>query len=193
MMTMGKRNFMGGPSVAEMESREVYEQWLATTCQDGLLVHNARTLLGEITLMGIANSGFWWLLAGGCVVLEMLTGTFYLLMLGLGFVAAALAAYAGLGLAAQVAAAALVGGGSVAVWHAVRIARARRTGEPTATEQSLDVGETLQIAQWDADGTASIHYRGARWTAVPRGPQPAQPGLHRIVGLVGNRLVVDKV
>jgi hypothetical protein len=29
--------------------------------------------------MGIADSTFWWLLAGTCIVLELVTGTFFLL------------------------------------------------------------------------------------------------------------------
>ena len=37
----------------------------------------------------------WWLVTGAIVVAELLTGTFYLLMLGLGAVAAALAAHLG--------------------------------------------------------------------------------------------------
>ncbi|MBC7547724.1 MAG: NfeD family protein, partial [Polaromonas sp.] len=44
------------------------------------------------------ESGIWWLLAGGVVIAELLTGTFYLLMMAIGLVAGALAAHAGLGL-----------------------------------------------------------------------------------------------
>ena len=38
-------------------------------------------------------STIWWLAAGAVVVAELLTGTFYLLMVALGLVAAALAAH----------------------------------------------------------------------------------------------------
>ena len=46
--------------------------------------------------MGInmAQSTIWWVLAGGFVAVELLSGTFYLLMLALGMAAAALAAQA---------------------------------------------------------------------------------------------------
>ena len=39
------------------------------------------------------ESTIWWLLAGVAVVTELLTGTFYLLMLAVGLAAAALAAH----------------------------------------------------------------------------------------------------
>ncbi len=142
--------------------------------------------------MGIADTTFWWLLAGACIVLELVTGTFYLLMLALGFVAAALAAYAGLALTGQIATAAITGGGAVAVWYAVRSARARRAVASGNPDMNLDIGETLAVDHWNADGTASVHYRGARWTVVQRAPQPPAAGLYRVVGVVGNRLVVDK-
>ena len=50
----------------------------------------------------------WWIAAGMLVAIELLTGTFYLLMLALGCVAAALAAHAGGGTVLQIAVAALV-------------------------------------------------------------------------------------
>ena len=44
----------------------------------------------------MADSTLWWLAAGGLIAVELITGTFYLLMISLGLVAAALAAHAGL-------------------------------------------------------------------------------------------------
>ena len=59
-------------------------------------------------------STIWWLAAGAVVVAELLTGTFYLLMVAVGLSASALAAHLGLPIAAQLVAAALVGGGAAA-------------------------------------------------------------------------------
>ena len=56
------------------------------------------------------DTTMWWVLAGTLVALELATGTFYLLMLGLGAVAGALAAMAGYNNSTQLVAAALVGG-----------------------------------------------------------------------------------
>ena len=58
-------------------------------------------------------------------------------------------------------------------------------------ERSLDVGETVMIESWNADGTSSVKYRGANWVAIHRqGVQPST-GPHRVAELVGNRLLVD--
>ncbi len=137
------------------------------------------------------ESTIWWLLAGGLVVAELLTGTFYLLMLAIGLGAAAIAAHLGASPTWQILTAALVGGGSVIGWHALR---RRRPGDPSARADrsvNLDVGETIMIDSWNADGTSSVKYRGANWVAIHRpGVQPST-GLHRVAELVGNRLLVD--
>ena len=44
------------------------------------------------------HSTLWWLMAGAAVVAELLTGTFYLLMLAIGLAAGALAAHLGVGM-----------------------------------------------------------------------------------------------
>ena len=65
----------------------------------------------------MAESTIWWLLTGGTIAAELLTGTFYLLMLSVGFAAAALSAHLGLNVTQQLVAAALLGGGAVVFWH----------------------------------------------------------------------------
>jgi len=58
---------------------------------------------------------------------------------------------------------------------------------------NLDIGESVLVEGWNPDGTAQVHYRGARWTAIHRhGTVPAS-GMHRVVELVGNRLVLEKI
>ena len=49
---------------------------------------------------------------------------------------------------------------------------------------NLDVGETVMIESWNADGTSSVKYRGANWVAIHRqGVQPST-GPHRVAELV---------
>jgi len=140
----------------------------------------------------MADSTTWWLLAGAAVAVELLTGTFYLLMLGIGMAAGALAAHAGAGQSTQLVIAAVVGGGTVATWHVVR---RRRFSTPAgeSTNMNLDAGEQIQVDAWTADNTASVRYRGSLWTAVPAGGTPQGPGLHRVRKVDGTRLVVEKV
>lgn len=141
----------------------------------------------------MAESTMWWIAAGAMVALELFTGTFYLLMLSIGLVAGAVAAMMGASLATQLIVAAVVGGGSVLICYFVR---RRKPGDPSARTQrsvNLDIGETVEIPGWNADGTAQIRYRGAQWTAIhPPGVIP-QPGLHRVVELVGSRLLVEVI
>ena len=140
----------------------------------------------------MAESTLWWLLAGGIVAAELLTGTFYLLMLALGVAAAAIAAHLGMATTLQIVTAAVVGGGSVIGWHAVR---RKRPGDPSARADrsvNLDVGETVQVDGWNADGTATVKYRGAQWTVIQRPGNAPAPGSYRVAELVGNRLLVEK-
>ena len=137
------------------------------------------------------ESTIWWLLAGGLVVAELLTGTFYLLMLAVGVGAAGIAAHVGASTTAQILTAALVGGGSVVGWHALR---RKRPGDPSARADrsvNLDVGETVMIEHWNPDGTTQVKYRGATWTAIHRTGVTPATGMHKVVELVGNRLLVE--
>jgi membrane protein implicated in regulation of membrane protease activity len=139
----------------------------------------------------MAESTIWWLLAGTAVAVELVTGTFYLLMLALGLAAAALAAHAGAVLVEQLVVASAVGGGAVIAWHWIK---RRRPGDPSARADrsvNLDVGELVMIEAWDAEGTALVKYRGATWTAVHRPGVTPSIGMHRVAELVGSRLLVD--
>lgn len=140
----------------------------------------------------MAMSTIWWLLAGGAVALELFTGTFYLLMVALGLSAGALAAHAGLGLTAQLVAAAAIGAGAVAGWTVLRRRQASDLPATARRDVNLDIGEVVQVAAWESDGTAHVQYRGARWTAIPRAGMTPEPGAHRVIELVGNRLVLDR-
>jgi membrane protein implicated in regulation of membrane protease activity len=85
--------------------------------------------------------------------------------------------------------------GSAAV-VALYLVKRRRPEDPSVRSLrsvNLDVGETIQVDAWQADGTASVQYRGAQWTAVLAEQQSAQAGLHRIAELKGNRLVLEKI
>ncbi len=144
-----------------------------------------------MTLM--ADATVWWLATGLVVLLELLTGTFYLLMLAVGLAAGALAAHAQLGLSGQLVVAALVGATTVSLAY---LRRRRRPGAPSARADrsvNLDIGETIHIEAWNSDGTAQVRYRGAQWTALARPGSSPTPGAHRVAELVGNRLLVDKI
>jgi membrane protein implicated in regulation of membrane protease activity len=140
----------------------------------------------------MSDSTLWWLLAGSAVALELFTGTFYLLMLAVGLAAGAVAAHMGAGMVAQVVTAAVVGSAAVAACYLVK---RRRPSDPSVRAMrsvNLDIGEMIQIDEWQSDGTASVRYRGAQWTAIQRPGNAPTPGAYRVAELVGNRLLVEK-
>lgn len=140
----------------------------------------------------MSNPTFWWLLTGALVAVELLTGTFYLLMLAIGMACAALAAHMGLNLSGQMVVAALIGGAAVVAWHWKKVRAHSAPPAQANPDVNLDIGETIHIESWGPDGTASVQYRGARWTAIHRNGITPSPGPHRVAELVGNRLLVDK-
>lgn len=142
----------------------------------------------------MADSTLWWLATGTLVIAELLTGTFYLLMLALGLAAGALAAHAGLAATAQIVLAAVIGGGAVVVWHLKRPHAAPSRDAGANRDMNLDIGEIVQVQAWDAQGSASVKYRGAQWSAVPApGSRPGSTGAHRIVEVRGSQLVIEKL
>ena len=133
----------------------------------------------------------WWIAAGVLVAAELATGTFYLLMLALGAAAAAVSAHLGLAFGGQLLVAAIVGGGAVAAWHV------RRGRQPVALpananrDVNLDIGETVHVGTWDAEGNAEVSYRGASWAARFAGSGTPRPGSHVIRAVDGSRLLLE--
>ncbi|MEG0150145.1 NfeD family protein [Comamonas sp.] len=138
-------------------------------------------------------STFWWLLAGLLVIAELLTGTFYLLMLALGAVLGALTAYAGQTLTTQIVVAAVLGAAAVFACHLLRKRSPSRQPASSNRDVNMDVGETVMVEQWNSDGTAQVRHRGAIWTVIGRPGGMPTPGQHRVAEVIGNRLLVDKV
>ena len=58
---------------------------------------------------------------------------------------------------------------------------------------NLDIGETVHVDAWNADGTATVKYRGANWTVIALDGTVHGTGAHRVREVVGNRLVVEKI
>ncbi len=141
----------------------------------------------------MALSTVWWLLVGGLMATELLTGSFYLLMLSMGAAAGALSAHGGLSLIWQMVVGASVGGLAVTAWHLKNARRQFLRDVSSNQDIHLDLGESVQVAEWDAQGLALVKHRGAQWTAMLAPGQQPETGTHRIVEMVGNRLVINKI
>ena len=135
------------------------------------------------------NPTLWLIVAGVLVMAELLTGTFYLLMLSLGATAAALTAYADGTLTWQIVTAAIVGGGAAVLWHLKK----PLSNDAQDSNVHLDIGETVTVDAWDAQGHTQVKHRGAQWTAVCAANATPELGLHRIREMQGNRLVLEKI
>lgn len=129
----------------------------------------------------------WAIGALALVIAELLTGTFYLLMLGVAAFGAAAAAYLGLQFSSQVIVAAIVAAAGCYGVHAYR-ARNRAGQMP-----SIDAGKPATFEQWIDPATrlARVHYRGAQWEALVEGTESLQPGgLVYVLNSNGNTLKV---
>jgi membrane protein implicated in regulation of membrane protease activity len=134
-----------------------------------------------------------WVIAGFVLVTaEILTGTFYLLMIGIGAFAAAAVAWVGgneLWQALAGALVALAGAWGVHHWHG-----ANRGGAPD-NSNFLDRGQAVVLEGWanETARIARVKYRGTLWDAKLARPDehPAPGATLYILAHEGNTLVVD--
>jgi membrane protein implicated in regulation of membrane protease activity len=132
---------------------------------------------------------FWWVGAGVLIVLELMSGTFYLLMIALGFVAAALARLAGAQLPVQLAVAAIVALVAVALLRRSRFGRSKRADAAQNPDVNLDIGATLTVPEWH-ERRARTQYRGAAWDVELAPGEPEDARVYRVTALRGSCLVV---
>jgi len=134
----------------------------------------------------------WWLVCGALIAVELATGTFYLLMLALGFAAAALSAHLGLSSSLQMVVAAVVGGAAVVLWHRLRQRHPPALPASKNPDVNLDIGQAVQVEQWSADGQTQVKYRGAEWQARFAGEGSPSTGRHVIRAVEGSCLQLDR-
>jgi membrane protein implicated in regulation of membrane protease activity len=133
----------------------------------------------------------WLAMAGMLVILELFTGTFYLLMIAIGLAFGGLAALLGAGLPLQAIVAGAVGVIATGVLHRSRFGRTRLDARAPTRDRNvnLDIGERVTVPAWDK-GRARVMYRGALWDVeLGQGATP-HAGEFRIVEVLGSRLVV---
>jgi membrane protein implicated in regulation of membrane protease activity len=137
----------------------------------------------------MADSSIWWVLTGLAVAVELMTGTFYLLMFAVGLAAAAIAAHLGATVTAQLVIAALIGGGAVIAWHFLRGKKMVGKNAEFNSDVNMDIGQTVTVDTWAADGTANIKYRGANWTAQLQEGSGSGAGTYSVEQVIGLKIV----
>lgn len=132
---------------------------------------------------------YWFGAAALFLLLEMATGTFYLLLVALGFAASGMAAYAGLSLVWQIISGLILSLTGLVALHRLRQSKARVPAQSNPNLQQ-DIGQSVMVDAWDEHGQGSVFYRGSNWSARIDGGQPAQPGEHYIQAVQGLTLIL---
>ena len=131
-----------------------------------------------------------WLIAGiALIVTELVTGTFYLLVLGIAALVGAGIGYAGGSHLWQAIAAAVIAVAGV-VW--VQQYRKRSAASPM---RGLDVGQPAVFESWvnRTAGQARVKYRDALWDAHVAADAAGEPGeILYVTAVDGNTLKVSK-
>ena len=129
----------------------------------------------------------WAILGLALVIVELVSGTFYLLVLGIAAFGAALAAWLGQGFPVQTIVVAVISGFGC---YGVHVYRAKN-----ATQQmpSVDAGQPASFENWIDQGArlARVRYRGASWDALVEGDASVDSGaMLYVVSTHGNTLKV---
>ena len=131
----------------------------------------------------------WTLVGFGLVIAELLTGTFYLLMLGIAAFGAGAAAWLGLGFPAQAIAAGVIAAAGSWLVHVYHAKNALQQMKP------MDHAQPVMFEQWvNQDARlARVRYRGASWEARVEGDAAIDASeMLYILTADGNTLTVTK-
>jgi membrane protein implicated in regulation of membrane protease activity len=135
----------------------------------------------------------WFVIAFGLLIAELMTGTFYLLMIAIGCAIGGLAAWAGASLPLQFVVGAAVGIAATMVLRRTRWGIGRLHTDPAENRDViLDIGEVVQVNAWQ-DGTAHVRYRGCRWDATLEPGAVPRVGAQVIKAIRGSTLVVAPI
>jgi membrane protein implicated in regulation of membrane protease activity len=130
----------------------------------------------------------WAILGLTLVIVELLTGTFYLLMLAVAAFGAALAAWLGQGFGVQTVVATVIAGIGC---YGVHVYRAKNAKEQMP---HVDAGQPANFENWVDQGArlARVSYRGASWEALVQGEEnPAAGAIVYVQSTHGNTLNVS--
>ena len=130
---------------------------------------------------------YWFLLALGLLAIEMLTGTFYMLILSAAVGMGGLAALLGWDMPIQIACSVITGMIGVTV-----LRKMKGAGIAKSEDQNLDAGQMVRLITWNNDGTARVHFRGAEWDAELEefNPGMEQPAALYIKSVQGLKLIL---
>ncbi len=128
---------------------------------------------------------YWFLLALVLLGLEMVTGTFYLLVVSIAMAVAGFVAYRGGSFIWQLMLCALT------VIAGVFVLRYWKSGQVRhQTSASLDIGQSVQVLKWHDNGSARVFYRGAEWDAQLESTEMPREAQLYITAIRGSILIL---
>lgn len=128
---------------------------------------------------------YWFLLALVLLGLEMVTGTFYLLMVAVAMAVGGLAALLGAGMAWQLILCAIT-----VIAGIIILRRWKSSQASEAPNASLDIGLPVKVIKWNDDGSARVFYRGVEWDAELESADTPHEGTLYIKAVQGSSLVL---
>lgn len=129
--------------------------------------------------------GIWWIAAAALIAAELLTGTFYLLAVGVALACGGIAAWLGWSAANQWLTAAILG-----VVGVVLLEWWKRGRGVTPQQPALDVGQMVHVQTWGPGRTARVSYRGSTWDAELATPDTPQAETMYIAATRGSVLIL---
>jgi membrane protein implicated in regulation of membrane protease activity len=134
----------------------------------------------------MADYWIWWAAAALLVGLELATGTFYLLAVGIAFALGGVVAWLGATTPVQ-----LFVGGALAVIGTIVAHRWRRKHGTPDVQPPLDRGHAVRVDTWNSDGTARVEYRGTQWNGEVAAHDVVRADTMYIVDRRGSTLVLS--
>jgi membrane protein implicated in regulation of membrane protease activity len=128
---------------------------------------------------------YWFLLALVLIGLEMVTGTFYLLVVAIGMAVGGLAALLGAGIAWQ-----LVLSAVMVVAGTIILRRWKSTQASETPNPSFDIDQPVRVIKWHDNGSARVFYRGAEWDAEPESADTPHEETLYIKAVQGSGLIL---
>jgi membrane protein implicated in regulation of membrane protease activity len=128
---------------------------------------------------------YWFLLCLVLLGIEMVSGTFYLLVVAIAAAVAGMSALLGMAMVGQMILSALTGIAGILI-----LRNSIRNQVTDAANFSIDIGQPVRIIKWNGDRSARVNYRGTEWDAQLESPETPSDVTLYIASMQGSSLVL---
>jgi membrane protein implicated in regulation of membrane protease activity len=122
-------------------------------------------------------------------VLEVTTGTFYLLAIGVALIETAFIAWLGGSITAHFLVASVLILLNIVIVHRLK---KKIEHQPQAIKgNNLEAGQLVEVLDWKSKDLARVHYRGTEWDARLQSPEMPQTNRGYVQAIEGNHLIIS--